>query len=136
MIVTAWHDLRDFVEIYKEWTGKEANYKDYMPWNSYYVVAKEGVDIIGIVQMLHIADPYWHRSWMLIENVYVREAYRRQGVAKKMMEHVEVEAMGFHCEFIKLTSAYDKEEAHALYKSLGYVEGYSFKKKIVLPVGF
>ena len=52
----------------------------------------------------------------------------------KLMKFVEEQACIFGCEFIKLTSR--KDEGKALYRSLGYMEGSSFRKDLSVEVVF
>lgn len=129
MIITATNDLNELSELLKEWTGKSYNPK-YILWNSQFIVARDNGKAVGCAQLIVVDDPFWNRRWGLIENVYVTPSYRNKGVAKQIMDKIYMIACeGFACEFVKLTSAYDKEEAHKLYKSLGYEEGCSFKKR-------
>lgn len=111
----------------KEWTGKD--YDDsYNTMDSHFVVAKDNGDCVGCVQMIMISDPYWNRKWGLVENVYVAKGYRRKGIAGKMMSAVANLCRDLGCSFLKLTSG--KEEGKALYRSLGYQEGSSFRKEL------
>ncbi len=91
-------------------------------------MAKINGRVIGALQLLIVCDPVWNRNWGLVENVFVDPDYRKYGIAKKMMGKAELQATVLDCEFIKLTSGYNKMEGHALYRSLGYKEGLSFRK--------
>jgi spore coat polysaccharide biosynthesis protein SpsF len=130
----------EFVRIYEEWTGRMPEIKTPLV-NSFLVIAKvddedgkktgdwsEYNKIVGAAQYIIIDDPVWRRRWALVENVYVAQNYRRQGVGTKLMKFVEDQAYLFGCDFIKLTSR--KEAGKALYRSLDYEEGSSFYKKI------
>ena len=46
------------------------------------------------------------------------------------MKFTEQEARLFGCQFIKLTSGFDKKEARMMYRDLGYKEGSSFRKNL------
>jgi len=111
----------------KEWTGYDYN-EGFLSLNTQYIIAKIEAEIIGVVQLSIIADPFWNRRWGLVENVFVKEKYRGNGISKGMMELVESQARYVGCEFVKLTSGFEKNIAHSLYNALGYKEGYSFKK--------
>lgn len=122
-------DLEKIGELYKGWTGKDI--KIISPLiNSFFGVAKleKTNGIVGAAQLIVIDDPFWNRSWGLVENVYVKEEYRDKGVAKQLMKYIEDLAFCLGCNYIKLTSSFGKIEGHKLYKSLGYIEGSSFKK--------
>lgn len=129
---TAVKDLNEIGELYREWSGK--GYSDkLLLWNSYFMGARDrdnGGKLVGCVQSIMIDDPFWGRRWCLVENVFVLPEYRNRGIAKGLMEKVEMFAKVFECQFIKLTSGFGKVEGHALYKSMGYEEGSSFKKAL------
>lgn len=123
---TTWNDIRDCIELYKEWTGRQIS-EDRIQTNSHLVIVRDDNNkIIASAQILTIDDPIWDRRWALIENVYVAKGQRRRGVGTELMEAIESQAVLYGCEFIKLTSS--KKAGQALYRSLGYEEGSSFKK--------
>ncbi len=57
-----------------------------------------------------------------IKRMYVRPAYRRQGVGRALLVQLlnEANAIGYHC--IRLDSARFMSDAHRLYRSLGFQE--------------
>jgi len=69
-----------------------------------------------------------HRCWMLqyarpvirITALVVGRNARRRGVGRLLMEHAERMAVAEGCEFVELTSAADRTDAHAFYRSIGY----------------
>jgi GNAT superfamily N-acetyltransferase len=57
---------------------------------------------------------------------------RRRGVGKLLMEHAERMGSGAGCEFVELTSAMGRAEAHAFYRSIGYApNSLRFRKPLV-----
>ena len=126
--ITCWDKESDALRLYSEWTAKEKLGSS--GTNDILIVAKEDKRIIGALQLYIINDTFWNRKWGLIENIYVSKEFRRKGIARKLMAFAELEASMFGCEFVKLTSSHDKKEAHELYQSLDYVQGYSFKKEL------
>jgi ribosomal protein S18 acetylase RimI-like enzyme len=57
---------------------------------------------------------------------------RRRGVGKRLMEHAEQVGSAAGCEFVELTSAMDRAEAHAFYRSIGYEpNSLRFRKALV-----
>jgi len=92
------------------------------------VVAKDNEKIIGAAQLIVIDDPFWNRRWGLIENVFVKKEYRRQGIGKGLMKQLENQAIALGCKFVKLTTR--KKEGIELYRSIGYEEGSSFRKEL------
>lgn len=115
-------------KLYKEWTGKDLT--DTIARNLLLIIAKEGDFVIGACQLLIIEDYVWDRTWGLIENVYVKPKHRRKGVGKALMKFAEQETYLYGCEFLKLTSGEDKQEAHDFYESLGYTRGNSYRKGV------
>ena len=126
---TSWDNISDIGSLLKEWTGRDIN-TEFVLWNSYFIVAKDNNEFIGCAQLVIIDDPFWNRRWGLVENVFVKDSYRKCGVGKQLMERVEIQAKLFGCKFIKLTSGFDKMAGIALYESLGYEKGYSFRKEL------
>lgn len=118
-------------KLYKEWTGKDFD-KSMVVLNSHDIVAIDSVtkEKVGVAQLIMINDPYLGRTWGLVENVFVKENYRRRGVGTELMKAAEQEARLWGCEFIKLTSNLTRVAAHKLYEAMGYSKGYSYKKYI------
>jgi ribosomal protein S18 acetylase RimI-like enzyme len=57
---------------------------------------------------------------------------RRRGMGKLLMEHAERMGSAAGCEFVELTSATDRAEAHAFYRSIGYEpNSLRFRKPLV-----
>ena len=59
---------------------------------------------------------------------------RRRGVGKLLMQHAEQVGSAAGCEFVELTSAMDRAEAHAFYRNIGYEpNSLRFRKPLVRP---
>ena len=57
---------------------------------------------------------------------------RRRGVGKLLTEHAERMGSAAGCEFVELTSAIDRTEAHAFYRNIGYdSNSLRFRKPLV-----
>ncbi len=119
-------DAQGIIDLYKQWTGERRFPENIL--NKWTIVAKDENKIVGAAELLLVDDWVWHRRWGLVENVYVEKDSRKKGIGKMMMEHVEAQAKGWGCEFIKLTSR--KKEGKTLYRSLGYEEGSCFRKEL------
>ena len=117
--------LNQVSELYKEWTGI---YPKQLPPNLIIAFEEKTNKVIGCMILSTHYDPIWDRRWGLVENVFVSEDYRRQGVARQLMRHLENQAKLFGCKFLKLTT--NKEEGTGLYRALGYDEGLSFGKDL------
>lgn len=65
-----------------------------------------------------------------LEDVVVHPAHRRRGIARGMVERLHARAREEKALWIELTSKEERQAAHALYRSFGYlqVDVYVFKK--------
>ena len=72
------------------------------------------------------------KSFMVVEDVVVDEAYRRNGVGAALMQHIEDYARKNNCSYIMLITDTDRVGSQQFYKSLGYVtdEYCAFKKQL------
>ena len=62
---------------------------------------------------------------------FERPAHHR-GVGRLLMEHAEQIGSAAGCEFVELTSAMNRAEAHAFYRSIGYEpNSFRFRKPMV-----
>ena len=84
--------------------------------------------VVGIADLILINDYAINRRWLLVENVEVKPKYRRQGIGTELMQTIEDKAQALGCQGMKVFSGKEREEGHALYRSLGYIEGLSFSK--------
>ena len=57
---------------------------------------------------------------MRITALVVDRDARQRGVGRLLMEHAERMAVAEGCEFVELTSAADRADAHAFYRGIGY----------------
>ena len=68
------------------------------------------------------------RKLMLIENVVTSSKHRREGIGRKMFEHMEEWGRNHDVNYIILCSSLDRLEAHKFYENIGYHEVKGFKK--------
>ena len=77
--------------------------------------------------MLQYASPVVRVTALVVE----RPA-RHRGVGRLLMEHAEQIGSAAGCEFVELTSAMNRTEAHAFYRSIGYEpNSFRFRKPLV-----
>jgi ribosomal protein S18 acetylase RimI-like enzyme len=57
---------------------------------------------------------------MRVAALVVHQQARRRGIGKLLMDHTEELAAAAGCEFVELTSAMGRKEAHAFYRRIGY----------------
>jgi len=85
------------------------------------LVAEYDSEVVGTVALFiipnlsHGATPY-----ALVENLVVNHKYRRKGIGKKLMEYTISRAKQEGCHRIELVSDKKRDEAHRLYRSVGF----------------
>ena len=97
-----------------------------------YVAAFPGGELVAWI------DLYIHRSLLdnplvMIGGVVVDEAYRRQGIGRRLMEHAEAWGRARGCDAVYLKTRTDRQDAHAFYEHLGYRNlktQYAFRKEL------
>jgi hypothetical protein len=86
-----------------------------------------GLLALHLRRMLQYASPVVRVTALVVD----RQA-RRRGVGKLLMERAEQIGSAAGCEFVELTSAVDRTEAHAFYRSIGYEpNSLRFRKPLV-----
>jgi predicted N-acetyltransferase YhbS len=72
------------------------------------------------------------QCFMVLEDVVVDAAYRRQGIGKALMKHAEEFAHDKNCSYIMLITDTERVESQAFYHTLGYesAEYRAFKKHL------
>jgi GNAT superfamily N-acetyltransferase len=78
-------------------------------------------DTIVAMIALHIA------RWIQLEKpiaripaMIVRSKYQRRGIGRRLLERALAHARGLGCGTIELTSANDRDDAHAFYRDMGF----------------
>jgi hypothetical protein len=80
-----------------------------------------------LCRMLQYATPAVRVTALAVE----RRA-RRRGVGRLLMEHAEQIGSTAGCEFVELTSAMNRTDAHAFYRNIGYEpNSIRFRKPLV-----
>ena len=89
--------------------------------NQFTVLAYDGITCIGCATMcfMHLMPTYSHPTGKRahIMNVYVREAYRRQGIAKEMVNALLLYARQNEITHVSLDAT---ESGRKLYEALGF----------------
>ena len=94
-------------------------------------VAEADGKIAGLaaaVKVLAIGHP---GGYVKMNGIGVLPAYRRQGIGKKLMEHVERFAVEQGAPYVGLASGISRAEAHEFYGKCGYRKtSYCFRKSL------
>ena len=90
--------------------------------------------ILGLLA-LHLSRMLQYPSPIVrVTALVVDRRARRRGVGKLLMQHAEQVGAAAGCEFVELTSAMDRAEAHAFYRNIGYEpNSLRFRKPLVRP---
>jgi ribosomal protein S18 acetylase RimI-like enzyme len=98
------------------------------------LIAKDENKVVGSVlgvicnELIGQCTPF-----MVIEDVAVLKLYRRNGIARQLLQKIEEHAKSRKCNMIIFVSSIHREGAHKLYESLGYgidkVNGYRKRLK-------
>ena len=96
--------------------------------------ALDGGKVVGSVMGVFCLELFGKcRPFMVVENVAVLKKYRRQGIAKHLLENLEKCALELKCTTILFVSSEHRTGAHKLYESAGYgidkVNGY--RKRLI-----
>ena len=93
------------------------------PSLGFYLVAEHAGELIACLMITNEWSDWRNGLFWWIQSVYVKKEFRRQGVYRRMYEHVRSLAQGDAsvCGF-RLYVEKDNENAHATYTSLGMKE--------------
>ena len=83
-------------------------------------------NIVGFTQLYPtFSSISMQRSWIL-NDLYVAEEHRKQGIAEQLLEQAKRFAMMTNAKGIALSTAPTNKQAQALYEKLGYVRDDEF----------
>ncbi len=95
----------------------------------YIIVADMKGQVIGMALGILCHNIYKRLSpFMVVENVVVASSYRKQGIGRKLMRHLEDWAIRNKCGYISLVSQNKRKGAHKFYEALGYEHDDGFQK--------
>ncbi len=90
-------------------------------------VSENGVEI-GRTTLFILENDLHARPFGFIEDVYVDPMHRGKGIAQELVKKALTEAKNLTCYKVILTSRFEKEKVHELYKKLGFaLQGYEFR---------
>lgn len=99
--------------------------------NYYLCLACEEDEVIGTTMGILCEDICEDcRKFLVLENVFVKEEYRGQGVAEKIFQELERWGKENSAYYSILVSETKRERAHTFYKKVGYKKMGGFKKML------
>jgi GNAT superfamily N-acetyltransferase len=99
---------------------------------SFLVVADDGGDLVGFLQITYIPGLGRHGAERsLIESVRVRSGRRGQGIGAELMKWAIEQARSRGCALVQLTSDKSRADAHRFYAGLGFVASHEGLKLVL-----
>jgi GNAT superfamily N-acetyltransferase len=90
--------------------------------------------VAGLVACHFCKMLQYDKPVMRVTALVVDRQARRRGTAKLLMQHVEQLAAAKGCDFVELTSAMRRRDAHAFYRAIGYSgNSLRFRKALIEP---
>ncbi|KAA9022087.1 GNAT family N-acetyltransferase [Niallia endozanthoxylica] len=121
-------DIPSLLELYKSLIPFEMSlekslemYQDISTNENYFLaVAKEDGELLG--SALGICCKCLAVSFLVIEDVIVKEGTRGKGIGRKLMESLDEFALKNNCAYAILVSSGHLKEAHKFYQNVGFIE--------------
>ena len=134
-------DLNELIELYKELLDCENTHavcenileKMNSDENYYLLVAKENDKIMGtVLGIVCYSIPMSGMSFMVVEDVIVKEEYRQKGVGRMLFDEIDRISLANNCAYSMLVSSAHRTSAHKFYDSMGYIDpALGFRKKYI-----
>ncbi len=131
-------DVGNLFEMNEEFNGKNCTTKELMrssiDSNEQEVVSISYIDGVaaGFICGQSIRSMCYDKCYVEITELYVREEYRRQGIATKLINYIENIFEERNIKELKLFTGKDNTAARAFYEKLGYkkIDEVMYKKKL------
>jgi predicted N-acetyltransferase YhbS len=95
------------------------------------VVAEEDGQVVALLDVSFRETLFFGGPAMIIEDLIVDEAHRRQGIGGRLVQLAEDVARRRGCRGIELSSDLPREETHQFWEGLGYRRlAYQFRKQL------
>ncbi len=89
--------------------------------NTHLLVCDDGDDIIATALVCLCQDVMFdNQPFALVENVVVSADYKREGIGKSMMDHIEAFCVEQDCSKIMLQTSSENRDARDFYTTMGY----------------
>lgn len=84
------------------------------------VTTEEGGEVLGSAYLYVMHNDLHEEPFGFLENVFVKEGHRDQGIGTKLVKEIINAAKRENCYKIICTSRHTKSELHAWYEKLGF----------------
>jgi ribosomal protein S18 acetylase RimI-like enzyme len=105
-----------------------ASYTNSLDHGAYFLVARTEDSLVGWVLVDHSIDWFTHKEIGWISDVYVKQEFRKQGVAKKLLAQSLIEFKYLGYNDVRLNVFSFNEKAISLYETLGFKDVNKFMK--------
>jgi ribosomal protein S18 acetylase RimI-like enzyme len=105
-----------------------ASYMDSIDHGAYFLVARTNDSLIGWVLVDRSVDWFTHKEIGWISDVYVKQEFRKNGVAKALLEQSLVEFKHIGYDDVRLNVFSFNEKAMRLYEKLGFKDVSKFMR--------
>lgn len=96
-----------------------------------FCVEREGKEV-GRAYLYLIRNDLREAPYGLLEDVFVDESYRGQGIGTELTNAVIVKAKEIGCYKLLATSRMERPQVHALYEKLGFQKhGFEFRMDLI-----
>lgn len=102
---------------------------DFMLKHNYGQLAVFYKDVCVAICGFWIGNKLWCGKYLELDNIVVRQKYRRLGVGKRIMEYMHAKAIEENCTMLSLDSYTTNYKAHRLFYNEGFApKGFHFIK--------
>jgi GNAT superfamily N-acetyltransferase len=98
-------------------------------------VAREGGEIVGMVNLLFTVSTFLGAKVALLEDMIVHPGQRGKGIGKALLHAAIERAKTEGCARITLLTDVDNAESKAFYRRAGFVESSMTPLRLMLPLG-
>jgi ribosomal protein S18 acetylase RimI-like enzyme len=105
-----------------------ASYKDSLDHGAYFLVARTHESLVAWVLVDRSQDWFTHKEIGWISDVYVKQEFRQNGVAKSLIEQSLVEFKHLGYDDVRLNVFSFNEKAIRLYEKLGFKDVSKFMR--------
>lgn len=125
------NQLSELFDLYRRFYGRESDLAAARDFLAARLSAQESVIFVaqmksgalaGFTQLYPTFSSISAKRAWILNDLYVREEYRKQRIASRLLEQVKEFARSAECAWVSLQTAKDNVQAQALYRKHGFVQ--------------